>query len=198
MRLLIFTRYPEDGRVKTRLIPALGAAGAKRLHRRMTEDTVSKLKGTANIEVCYDGGDEGLMREWLGGEFIYTPQGPGNLGERLHAAFLRAFRQGEDRVAAVGTDCPGLEKTHMEEAFFLLTRQDLVLGPAADGGYYLIGLRNMYPEIFTGIPWGTGEVFRQTKKKAAAMELKTAVLAELTDVDRPEDLALLPFYQGPP
>ena len=198
MRLLIFTRYPEAGRVKTRLIPALGADGAKRLHRRMTEDTLVKLKGTAIIEVCYDGGNEKLMREWLGREFVYTPQGPGSLGERLHTAFLHAFRQGEDRVVAVGTDCPGLEKTHVEKAFLLLTRRDLVLGPAADGGSYLIGLRNLCPEIFTGIPWGTGEVFHQTRKKADSMGLKTAILAELADVDRPKDLSLLPFDQGSP
>ena len=191
MRLLVFTRYPAAGRVKTRLIPALGALGARQLHRRMAEDTLGKLRGVAEIEVCFDGGNENLMREWLGEGVTYTPQGPGDLGERLRSAFSRTFAREEKPVVAVGTDCPGLKASHVEEAFRLLRRHDLVLGPAADGGYYLVGLRNEHKGIFTGIPWGTGGVLRRTREKAALGGLDTALLEELADVDRPEDLDLL-------
>ena len=189
--MLIFTRYPIAGIVKTRLIPSLGAYGAQKLHRKMTEDTLNKLKGSTKIEVCFDGGDEGLMREWLGEGITYTAQGPGDLGERLISGFSRAFFQGEDRVVAVGTDCPGLAVSHVEEAFLLLNKYDLVLGPATDGGYYLIGMRKQHKSLFEGIPWGSDEVLRKTLEIACLFGLKTALLEILADVDRPEDLALL-------
>lgn len=188
MRLLVFTRYPEPGRVKTRLIPALGAAGAERLHRQMAEHTIKKLGCFACIEVCFDGGGEKEMREWLGGGLSYTPQGKGDLGRRLLFAFSRAFREGEDKVVAVGTDCPALEACHVEKAFGILDRFDLVLGPAEDGGYYLIGMNRLLRELFEDIHWGTGRVFMETIYKAYLSGLKTGLLERLADVDRPEDL----------
>lgn len=191
MKLLVFTRYPEAGYVKTRLIPALGANGARRLHRRMTEHTLQRLDCFSGIEVCYDGGGERRMREWLGNKFNYSPQGEGDLGKRLLRAFSRGFKQGEDKIVAVGTDCPSFTAFHVQEALQLQGRYDLVLGPAVDGGYYLICLGALHEELFENISWGTGHVLRETLKKADSLNLKTILLQELADVDRPEDLAML-------
>ncbi len=191
MKLLIFTRYPEAGRVKSRLIPALGAEGAQSLHRRMTEHTLERLNCFADMEICYDGGGERRMREWLGNKLSYSSQGQGDLGKRLLHAFSRGFKQGEDKIVVVGTDCPDLTASHVQEAFGLLDKYDLVLGPAFDGGYYLICLRTLHKALFEDIPWGTNHVLQETLKRADLLNLKTVLLEKLADVDRPGDLAVL-------
>lgn len=190
MKLLIFTRYPEAGRVKSRLIPALGAEGAQSLHRLMTEHTLQRLDGFAGLEVCYDGGGERCMRKWLGNKLSYSPQGEGDLGKRLLRAFSRCFKQGEDKIVVVGTDCPGLTAFHVQEALQLLDDYDVVLGPAVDGGYYLICLGALYEELFVNISWGTSQVLQETLEKAELLGLKTILLEKLADVDRPEDLTV--------
>jgi len=192
VRLIIFARFPQAGQVKTRLVPALGPERAAQLHRYMTEDCVSRLvpDGCQQSEICFDGGDEPSMQDWLGRELSYVPQGPGDLGQRMLRAFRRAFDEGHRRAVLVGTDIPALEAAHIRQAGELLEQHQLVLGPAADGGYYLIGLRQTHPELFAGISWGSSEVLHQTMAKASALGLSIAQLPELADVDRPEDLAL--------
>jgi rSAM/selenodomain-associated transferase 2 len=103
-------------------------------------------------------------------------------------AFSESFLDGIKRVVLVGTDCPGLGQSHLKRAFQGLRRKDLVLGPANDGGYYLIGLRRPVPELFCGIPWGTGDVMERTLHAAAASGLRVVLLDPLGDVDRPEDI----------
>ena len=196
MKLLIFTRYPRPGRVKTRLIPVLGAEGAQRLHRQMTEHTLECLQCFAQVQICFEGGGRKLMQAWLGERLTYIPQGRGDLGRRLRRAISRAFRQGEDKVIVVGTDCPGLTASHVKEALQLLHQSDLVLGPAADGGYYLIGLNSFYKDLFKDIAWGTDRVFRQTLQKADRLGLKTLFLEKLADVDRPEDIIVWTSLKG--
>ena len=192
MKLLIFTRYPEAGSVKTRLIPTLGADGARNLHRKMAEHTIKRLDClTAEMEVCFTGRGEKEMQEWLGKKRSYSPQGGGDLGQRLLKAFAQAFCQGEDKVVVVGTDCPDLTAAHVQEAFHLLDEFDLVLGPAADGGYYLLGLNRLYKDLFESIPWGTGEVLQATLNKAKLLGINTVLLERLADVDRPKDLEAL-------
>jgi uncharacterized protein len=190
VKVLIFTRYPKAGRVKSRLIPALGAKGAQSLHRRMTEHTLQRLDGFDGLEVCYDGGGERRMRKWLGNKLSYSPQGEGDLGKRLLHAFSRGFKQGEDKIVVVGTDCPDLTVSHVQEALQLLDDYDVVLGPAVDGGYYLICLGALFEDLFKNISWGTGQVLQETLKKAELLGLKTILLETLADVDRPEDLAV--------
>lgn len=187
--LLVFTKYPVPGRVKTRLIPAIGAEAAALLHRRLTEQTLAEMrKLPARLKVCYDGATRAEMRDWLG-ELELREQGGGNLGERLSRAVALSFREGARRVVVVGTDAPALTAETASEAFQLLENIDLVLGPARDGGYYLIGLSRPAPELFTGIEWSSEKVLRQTL--AAAAGLRVALLQEMADIDRPEDLALL-------
>lgn len=194
-RLIIFTRYPEAGRAKTRLIPALGAAGAATLHRRLAEGMLTRARQWAadravQLEVRYDGGTATLLRNWLGAGLQYCPQGAGDFGARLTRAVRDAFAAGAQRVAVIGADCPGLSAELLATAFENLRQHELVLGPAHDGGYYLLGLRRACPSLFTDITWGTAAVLEQTQQRARAAGLEAKLLPPLGDVDRPEDLPL--------
>lgn len=192
-KIIIFTRYPEPGRTKTRLIPVLGAEGAADLQRRMTEHVLAQVQDLAarrevGLEICYEGGDEAFLRKWLGKRFSYCEQRAGDLGTRMHEAFKDAFLGGNDRVLLVGTDVPGLSDKLLETALEDLCYHDVVLGPARDGGYYLVGLKGPAPSLFSEIPWGTQEVLARTVGIARKNGLSVKLVEVMLDVDRPEDL----------
>lgn len=192
-RLIVFTRYPRPGQAKTRLITALGPVGAAELHRRLTEHAVAQARrlgtgGKVAVEIHFTGGDSEAMATWLGPDLSYRRQHGENLGARLDAAFAAAFGDSAAAVVIMGTDCPDLTDTVLGQAFAALAENDLVLGPAGDGGYYLIGLKSRQPCLFTQIDWGTDRVLSRTKSKAKALGLKIAGLEQLDDIDRPEDL----------
>jgi uncharacterized protein len=196
-RVIVFTRYPEPGKTKTRLIPRLGPDGAAGLQRYMTEHVIEQAlalkKGRPiSIEVRYDGGNRLLMSRWLGRDVLYREQRGQDLGDRMLIAFQDAFAHGMERVLLFGTDCPNITSTILEKGFHELVLSDLVLGPAADGGYYLIGMKRPYPLLFAGIPWGTNSVLEKTIEKARTLKLSVALVDTLEDVDRPEDFHLLP------
>lgn len=203
-RVIIFTRYPAPGKTKTRLIPVLGAEGAARLQRVMTEHTVNQARllqdsSQVTVEVRYEGGDRKLFRYWLGSDLIYRAQGAGDLGDRMLRSFRQAFGSGASRAVIVGSDCPGLTASVIRQAFDLLSSSDLVLGPAVDGGYYLIGLCRhavSMSKLFHGPAWGTSEVLAQTGSIADDLNLKVAKLEVLGDVDRPEDIKLWEKVSG--
>ena len=192
-RLIVFTRFPEPGQSKTRLIPALGPAGAAELHRQMVEHTLRWAKDLRehiplSIEIRYAGRPLEPFQRWLGPTFSYAEQGDGDLGQRMLRSLQDAFRMNLKKVLLIGTDVPDLSANLIEGALILLNSSDLVLGPADDGGYYLIGLRRVIPQLFQGIPWGTEEVLRKTLHLAQAANLSYSLLPSLPDVDRPEDL----------
>jgi rSAM/selenodomain-associated transferase 2/rSAM/selenodomain-associated transferase 1 len=191
-RIIIFGRYPQPGKVKTRLIPALGPAGAAELQRRLTEKTLKTVSDVASnrgidVEFRFDGGREGALRRWLGTGVTFSGQGSGDLGERMHNAFIDAFRQGCRRVVLIGTDIPELKTDHLREAFSALMDKDLVLGPSTDGGYWLMGLRRPL-DLFRGIEWGTGKVLEQTLTLDNGDGLTVFQLEPLRDLDTVEDL----------
>ena len=192
-RLIIMTKYPEPGQTKTRLIPALGAQGAADLHRQLGLNTIA-VAAEFNPEIRYAGGDETLMRDWLG-DFQFAKQGDGDLGDRMSRAFADGFAKsptgGGDRIVMIGTDCPGIDAKLIQTAFTTLLTSDLVLGPATDGGYYLIGLRSFHPQLFKTIIWSTETVLSETLAIANQHKISCELLPMLSDIDRPEDLALL-------
>jgi rSAM/selenodomain-associated transferase 1 len=195
-KLIVFTRYPEPGKAKTRLIPVLGKTGAANLHRLMTQKTIARALSLQNtrrlcVEIHWAGGSQKLMQDWLGTDIIYQNQIDGDLGAKMTAAFQNSFNSGVDKAAIIGTDCPAIKAEIMAEAFDKLSQHDLVLGPAKDGGYYLIGLRRSIPELFAGINWGTSEVFASTRAIAQNLDLNIAYLPTLADIDLPEDLLSL-------
>jgi uncharacterized protein len=193
--LIIFTRYPEPGKTKTRLIPALGTLGAANLQRQMTEHTIFQVKelqkaSVISVEVRFVGGDWQLMQDWLGLSLVYQLQGEGSLGDRMARSLFDAFQSGAEKVIIIGTDCPDVNAQILATAFEQLQVFDLVLGPAIDGGYYLIGLRQPIPELFVNIEWGTAQVFQKTVEIAQLLNLSSVYLPTLADVDRPEDLPI--------
>jgi hypothetical protein len=194
--LIIFTRYPEPGQVKTRLIPALGEEGAAELQRHMTLQTLKMAEDLSNqfpvrVEVHFAGGNISNMQQMFGTTFPYFPQSAGDLGERMLNSFRQAFHLGCSKVIIIGTDCPGISLDLLVQAFAGLEGRDLVLGPALDGGYYLIGFRQEVPAFFRAIPWGTGAVLAKTKRIAEELKVSVVLLETLADIDRPEDLKFL-------
>ena len=192
-RLILFTRYPEPGCTKTRLIPHLGAEGAAALQRQMTEYVLTQVVALQSdfplsVEIRFAGGDAAQMQAWLGRKLLYQPQNEGDLGARLVCAFQQGFQAGMERIVVIGSDCPEVKPKQMIKAFNHLQQNDLVLGPAKDGGYYLIGLRQPQPDLFQNIAWGTAKVFQQTDAIAQRLGLSIGYLDCLSDVDRPEDL----------
>lgn len=197
--LIIFSRYPEPGKTKTRMIPALGATGAAELQRQMTEHTLNNAQQLLSsrdftIEVHFTGGSQQLMTAWLGDNLHYVRQVSGDLGQKMRSAFDHAFNMGNQRVLIIGIDCPGINQVILNEAFNSLQNHDLVLGVAEDGGYYLIGLNRPIPQLFYNIAWGTDQVLNQTKNIAQQLKLDIHYLTTLSDVDRPEDLATWQKY----
>ncbi len=140
------------------------------------------------ITVCFTGGSLAEAQTEFGPGLHHAPQIEAGLGEKLQFATCSAFAAGAKRVVVIGTDCPALTATDLQLAFQQLEHHDVVLGPALDGGYYLIGLRAVQPTLFDGIDWSTAVVFAQTLQKAQAMNLRVHVLRQLADIDHPEDL----------
>jgi uncharacterized protein len=195
--LLVFAKAPVPGRVKTRLAGELGTEGAADLYRKMGRLVVDRVRsGPWRTLILYDPpGEEASVRQWLGdgGDLEFRPQSGGDLGLRMAEAFAGAFGPGPRiaPVVVIGTDAPGLDGALVAEAFTALNRAlgpDLVLGPATDGGYYLLGLRSPEPELFQGLPWSTNRVLGLTLERARKLGLTLSLLRPLSDVDRPEDL----------
>jgi len=199
--LIIFSRYPEPGKTKTRLIPALGAEGAAQLQKKLSEHTIKQseqLLQTRSVvrNIYFAGGDAELMKEWLGDQLNYFEQASGDLGVKICSAFTDSFADNQERVVIIGIDCPGVTSDILTSAFESLKDNQLVLGTAADGGYYLVGLQKSaaslaLPKLFTNINWGTSEVLAATKSIANGLGLEVGYLTTLRDLDRPDDLDLV-------
>lgn len=186
-RLVLFTRYPEPGKAKTRLIPMLGAAGAAALHRRMTERSVAAMRASGlPAEIRTTGADPAAFSDWLGDGLTYVEQGEGDLGARLTRAAEAP------PVILLGADTPDLSAAHLLEAAGALTFNAAVIGPAEDGGYWLLGIARPIPFLFADMPWSTERVCDLTLARLAAHGIAATKLATLSDVDRPEDLARWP------
>ena len=197
--LLLFTRFPEPGKVKTRLIPALGAEGAASLHRHLTAHILQIIRdfvktNNTDLIICFAGAHVQGMRQTFGSDYQYQTQAEGDLGHRMSVAFADSLAQGRRRVVLIGSDCPGITAKVLDSAFSHLSHYDLVLGPATDGGYYLIGLSAPSPELFQDLPWGTVDVLALTLARAAGLGLRTILLEPLPDIDRPEDLPVWKKY----
>ncbi len=194
MKLIIFTRYPSPGKVKTRLSGTLGRIGAASLHQEMTQHILETARDVAGlritVEVHFQGGRKTLMARMFGNNLVFLRQKGTDLGERMLHSFSRSFDRGATRVVLIGTDCPGITRGTVMTAFDLLGENDCVFGPADDGGYYLIGLKKPVPQLFENIPWGKGSTLHKTLEAARMHGLSYALLERLRDVDRPEDLAV--------
>ena len=192
--LLLFLKWPEPGTTKTRLVPALGPEAAAGVYRLLAEAAIGATRprgrgrGYERI-LCFTPGDaKERIGRWFPNEPLW-PQPEGDLGQRMESAFEEAFRRGAERVALVGTDIPGVTRDLVARSFEALASADLVLGPAHDGGYYLVATARPLPELFRGIAWSTSGVLDATRDRAASLGLRTSLLEALNDVDVIDDLA---------
>jgi rSAM/selenodomain-associated transferase 1 len=178
--------------VKTRLAATMGDKFAAYFYRQCAEHIIqetAQLMPVVDRYLFYDAaGQEMAMRRWLGPDFHYQPQVGAHLGRRLAYAFQVAFAGEADRAVIIGTDIPDLTAGLLRQAFAALETYDTVIGPAVDGGYYLLGLREMIPELFRDIAWSTGRVLAQTKQRLDQQHLTMHLLPPLIDIDTAEDL----------
>ena len=192
--LIVFAKQPIPGQVKTRLIPALSAEEAAALYTCMLTDTLAKSGTLQNVDriLFITGGTESssFFHEFFPGMPILQQAGS-DLGERMEAAFAAVFAMGYQSAAIIGTDSPDLPTAIIKEAFQVLEEgsADAVFGPSEDGGYYLLAMRRLHNDLFTGIHWSTGLVLRQSLEKAEKMGLMVVQLPVWHDVDTIEDMA---------
>lgn len=207
LRIIVFAKAPRPGLAKTRLIPALGAAGAAALAARMLAHTLDQAlaSGVGVVELCAAPAPGDAV--WQGVELpvglALTAQGEGDLGERMARAAQRAGESGESGesgeagescagVLLVGTDCPALDAACLRRAAGALRAADAVIAPTADGGYALLGLRRFDASLFADIAWSTPTVAATTLARLEALGWSCARLPLLHDIDEPADLVHLP------
>ncbi len=183
--IALFARYPVPGKAKTRLIPALGPEGAARVHRLLVERTLATVRESGLPCTLYATGAElAEFADWLGEGITLTDQGAGDLGARLMRVPAPAI--------LLGADVPGLTARHLLQAAQALEQSETVIGPAQDGGYYLLGFRQRLPFLFRDMPWGSDKVLGETLARLETQDISCTLLDTLADCDRPADLALYP------
>ena len=195
LAISIFSRAPVPGHTKRRLIPALGAQGAAKLHKQMLRDVIETALGceTARVALACTPDTYHPFFKSLRDEFDIelVCQHGSDLGERMSMELNRRL-QDHDAAVIVGSDCPFIDRSDFCQAFdALIDGARAVIGPSVDGGYYLIGLSEPTPMLFSNIEWGTGDVFENTRKRLEAASLNWIQLREHADIDRPEDLSRL-------
>jgi rSAM/selenodomain-associated transferase 1 len=193
---LLFAKAPQPGKVKTRLLCCCTPEEAAALYRGFLLDSAALLRASGaglKVVACEPPGAQGELAALLGAEgLVFVPQPQTGLGGRLDQLFAWAFGQGMERVLALGSDSPSLPAAYMDKALALLEEREVVIGPSADGGYYLIGLRQPAPELFAGIAWSTGRVLAQTLERLGPRSL--GLLPMWYDVDTPQDAGLLKVH----
>jgi rSAM/selenodomain-associated transferase 1 len=190
VRILVFARAPRPGACKTRLIPALGAVGAVRLHQRLTQRTL-RTAAAAGADVELWGAPDaahGFFRACRRASGVRVQRQPaGDLGRRMGLALARALRTGAVAAILVGTDCPALSATDLRRARDALRTRDAVLQPSGDGGYVLIGMRRAERRALAGIQWSSGRELAQTRRRFARLGLSWSELPARADLDTPAD-----------
>jgi rSAM/selenodomain-associated transferase 1 len=186
--LLIFIKNPEPGNVKTRLAATIGNQKAYQVYLKLLRHTLDAAAGVdARRQVWYSSfvdSDDFISES----EFTKKVQYGKNLGDRMLQSFKSGFDEGYKNIVIIGSDCPDVTPAIIEKAFEELRKYDVVIGPSLDGGYYLLGMKKMYGELFNGIEWSTERVMEQTLAKADNLSLSISRLPDLNDIDTIEDL----------
>ena len=186
----VFAKPPQPGRVKTRLAQTLGADAAARLAQAFFDDTWSMLERLPWVRRVVACSDESLELGRASGRDEVWPQGGGDLGMRVERVLQRALRTAPFAIA-IGADTPGLPGHLLEGARRALHEREAVIGPAEDGGFYLLGLRRCPDQLLHGLPWSAPDTFATTRSRLCARDLPPTVLEPWFDVDRPADLSRL-------
>lgn len=198
-RVLLFVKAPRKGLVKTRLSPDLSPDAILELYKCFVDDILEMLKQTPYPVLVFhhpaDAGPE--IAAWLGNDIPLRPQFGDDLGAKMAEAFRSVFADGCRRAVLMGSDLPNLPREIVRQAFENLSRRDVVLGPANDGGYYMIGFNDtsFSPEMFQGMAWGTAGVFRKTLGIAGRRGRSAHLLPEWRDMDTAQDLRALTRFR---
>lgn len=185
--LLIFVRNPRPGKVKTRLARTVGDAEALRIYHILLEKTREAALGVDAERLLFYSDYIDANDGWPEADFQKKSQSDGDLGQRMYRAFETAFAAGARKALIIGSDCPQLTGDRLQTAFDRLDEADFVLGPAPDGGYYLLGMKALEPSVFEGIEWSTETVRAKTLEKIQAAGKTCSLLPVLTDVDTEAD-----------
>ncbi|MBM9576900.1 TIGR04282 family arsenosugar biosynthesis glycosyltransferase [Leptospira sp. 201903070] len=186
--LILFLRNPAFGRVKTRLAKTLGDKNALKVYEQLLEITKEQIKKLdAPVRLYFDSIPDSDFSDWGNKTSIHLQTGE-DLGARMQNAFLETFQSGAEKVLIIGSDCPDLQTKHINEAFSALGSKDAVIGPAKDGGYYLLGLKSISLDIFKNIPWSSERVFAMTLEKLQLERKDVWILPILNDIDEETDL----------
>jgi rSAM/selenodomain-associated transferase 1 len=190
--LIIFLKYPEAGKVKTRLAKDLGAQRAAKFYSQMAKKIIGNVMDTDiyRTTIFYDPPEkENEIRNWIEKkEVLFSPQRGDTLGDKITDAFAQVFSSGSDKAVIIGTDCVDVSSKTIIQAMNALDDIDVVLGPAEDGGYYLLGLNSHVPGIFQEIEWSTDRVLHQTLERLKEKKLSYKLLKTLKDIDTLDDL----------
>lgn len=182
--LIIFVRNPELGKVKTRLAAQIGNELALKIYMKLLQHT--KLVASEVKADKFVFSSETLSEDWPGYTVKY--QSGVTLGDKMKHAFEYLFTRGYSKVVIIGSDCPGLTASHINEAFLSMENYDISLGPAQDGGYYLLGMKKMHLEIFDGKSWSSAKLFKETINTLDDLNLTYNILETLIDVDEEQDI----------
>lgn len=188
--LTIFVKYPQEGFVKTRLAREIGKENANELYRLFVETILARIKDKNFTRVIFYApiSKRNEIKRWLGDDLVLYPQRGKDLGKRLSNAFNYSFKSGAKRAVVIGTDSPTLNKKLILDAFKKLKDTQCVLGPAFDGGYYLVGLTSFHEEIFQHIDWSSDNVFNQTLGRIKKLRISFSLLDKELDIDNIDDL----------
>jgi len=190
--LIIFIRFPSPGKVKSRLALSLGAEKATNFYRLCAEYVFRKsaeVSGEVRRYVFYsDRSDEDETKQWAGPQFYFSPLTEGSLGTRIEHAFRYVFNEVAQKVIILASDVPDISAEIINDAISALGYYDIVVGPAHDGGYYLLGMKGLHKKLFRGISWSTEKVFKQTLSLTEKLGLTTYCLPSLRDIDTETDL----------
>jgi len=191
--LIIFARFPEEGKVKTRLAIDFGDSFAAGFYKTCAEHTFNVAmnldeKNTTSIIFCSDKSDLEKIKNWTGDKFRVEVQHGNNLGEKMMNAFNLVFSAGFKKATIIGTDLPGISAELILQANDYLLSYDFVIGPSKDGGYYLLAMKKLRNQIFSGINWGTSGVLHATKSKISSLGCSCYLMDEKYDVDTKDSL----------
>ena len=186
--LSIFLKAPRPGFVKTRIAAELGTAKAAEIYGSLVDELVKNLSSLKRVELRHSPDDAHFeISHWLKPGWTSCPQGGGDLGVRMQSAFADAFEQGSTRWVLIGSDCPDVHPQDIRKAFEVLETHDVVVGPAYDGGYWLIGLRQQAPDLFLNMTWSTDSVLKETLDRCNTLGLTVALLDMKHDIDSAMD-----------
>ena len=186
--LVIFVRNPVLGQVKTRLAKDIGDERARAIYLQLLQHTLEITRGLSFRKFIYYADEVSDYDLWSVPGYTKRKQNGNDLGERMLNSFKELFDQGFTQIIIIGSDCLQIQTEHLQEAVVLLESSAAVIGPASDGGYYLLGLTKLYPDLFVNKPWSTDQVFAKTIDDFNNQGISFALLEELSDIDDITDL----------